>query len=640
MFDINGNDIGALSDTDLRSLIGLLCEADLVCSGHPTAGVTWGGHQNAPDGGIDVRVELKNAPCPDSYIPRARTAFQVKKPDMHRSEIIKEMRPGGELREVLKDLVDTNGAYIIVCSQGSVADSSLRDRVSAMQEALSELPNASDIKVDFYDRERVAGWVRSHHAITLWIREKLGRPIEGWKPYGNWANCPEGTESEYLSDGEVRLHTTQASSTEGLSGIEGVEAIRAKLQRPSASVRLTGLSGVGKTRLLQALFDERIGSAPLNKAQVFYTDISDGPVPAPRTFAEELVALRKPAILVVDNCPPDLHRRLTSVCATSLSSVSLITVEYDVREDQPEETEVFRLEPASLALIEKVIKARFPHVSSVDVRTIAGFSGGNARIAIALANTIQRGENLSSLNDEDLFGRLFHQRNEQNGELLKTAEVCSLVYSFECKIGDGEDLELKLLSKLADISVNKLYEHVSELKRRDLVQSRSVWRAVLPHALANRLAQRALENIPLDAIRKAFEQDGSERLLRSFSKRLGYLHKSDQAREIVNQWLSENGLLSDVRNLNPLCIDLFKNISSVDMDATILAIEKAAKQDLSGKFLSRENVNFFDFSRLLVSLAYYEKFFDRSTNLLCHFALSENQNENHNSIRTQLKPLF
>ena len=225
MLDITGNDIKDLNDSDLRSLIGLLCEAELSCNSLPTAGVTWGGHQNAADGGIDVRVEVTEAPHQDSYIPRAVTLFQVKKPDMPRAEILKEMKPNGELRKEIKLLVGSSGDYIIISSQGSTADSSLRNRVNAMREALKKLPDASNIKVDFYDRERVAGWVRSHPAIILWIRDKLGRPIEGWQSYGNWANCPDGVEDVYLSDDDIRFNNVSSSNPEGMSGSDGFKAI-------------------------------------------------------------------------------------------------------------------------------------------------------------------------------------------------------------------------------------------------------------------------------------------------------------------------------------------------------------------------------------------------------------------------------
>lgn len=640
MIKITGNDISELNDIDLRSLIGLLCEADLSSKGLPTAGVTWGGHQNAKDGGIDVRVELATTLHKDSFVPRSKTGFQVKKPDMPRAAIIDEMRPKGMLRQVIKDLIDANGAYIIVSSQGSTSDSSLRARKDAMREALSDYPNASNLKVDFYDRERIAGWVRSHPAISIWVMEKIGRPIQGWKSYGNWANNPDGIADEYLLDEHVRLYNNSNPNFEGVPAVTGINEIRTILRNPGSSVRLTGLSGVGKTRLLQALFDERIGSCPLSKSQVFYCDVGDSPNPNPRSFAERIIALQKPLILAIDNCSPDLHRRLTSVCSAPNSLVSLITVEYDVREDQPEETKVFRLEPSSHELIEKMIQARFSHISQVDARTIAEFSGGNARIAIALGNTVQRGENLGKLTDSELFNRLFQQRNEPNISLLRVAEACSLVYSFDSQTDRGANTELKLIGSLIDMSVRENYANVSELKRRDLVQQRSIWRAVLPHAIANRLAQRAFENIPLNDICSVFEKGGSERLLKSFSRRINYLHECKEVMEIASRWLTENDLLGDVGNLNELGISLFKNIAPINPEATLSAIERASNRSDNQNFMTRKNVYYTDFTRLLRSLSYDKELFERSIELLCRFALSENPKENINSIRRLLKSLF
>ena len=166
MLEITGEDISGLSDSDLKSLIGLLCEAELRENGLPTAGVTWGGHQDAKDGGIDVRVDINISLHLDSFIPRSKTGFQVKNCDMPRSSIISEMQPNGEVRQVIKDLADAGGAYIIVSSQGSTTDSALLDRKKAMQDALSDLSNASKIKVDFYDRERIAGYVAIHPSYS------------------------------------------------------------------------------------------------------------------------------------------------------------------------------------------------------------------------------------------------------------------------------------------------------------------------------------------------------------------------------------------------------------------------------------------------------------------------------------------
>jgi len=132
MFEITRDDIAALNDEDLRTLIGLLCEAELRRANLPVSAATWGGDQTAKDGGLDVRVTLRPGTKIKGFIPRAVTGFQVKKPDMPPSEIPKEMKPKGVVRPVIEELAAISGAYIIISSSGSTADSALNNRRGAM----------------------------------------------------------------------------------------------------------------------------------------------------------------------------------------------------------------------------------------------------------------------------------------------------------------------------------------------------------------------------------------------------------------------------------------------------------------------------------------------------------------------------
>jgi hypothetical protein len=50
MLEVTGDDIAALSDEDLRALVGQLCEAELRRRNLPPSAVTWGGNQTAADG--------------------------------------------------------------------------------------------------------------------------------------------------------------------------------------------------------------------------------------------------------------------------------------------------------------------------------------------------------------------------------------------------------------------------------------------------------------------------------------------------------------------------------------------------------------------------------------------------------------
>lgn len=640
--EISGKDIAELSDTDLRTLIGFLCEADFRAENLTTVSITFGGHQNAKDGGLDVVVSAATGTA-RGFISRSETGIQVKKPKMFPSEIKDEMKPKGVLRPDIEELVKNKGAYIIVSSKDSTSHTALKNRKNAMRESVKGCEDADKLLLDFYDQGRIATWVRNHPSLALWVQNKIGNPTTGWRGYDNWSRSPKGVEDEYLYDEELRLVDDTEKSQNGVGAIKGICRVRETLCRPRSSVRIAGLSGVGKTRFAQALFDERVGNGALNKSQVFYTDISDDPNPEPGRFAEQLVAGNVRAILIIDNCSRDLHERLTKICVDRKSHISVLTIEYDVRDHLPEETKVLRLEPASEELTEKLIRVRFPHISQVDARSVAKFSGGNARIALALAGTVKEGESLSGLKDESLFERLFHQRHNVNEELLLTASVLALVYSFEGSDTVSSNSELSFLGSLIDKDAAELYRTVGLLKNRDLIQSRGVWRAVLPHAIANKLAKHALELIPKDALTKAFINHSSERLVQSFAHRLSFLHDIDIAKEIVGEWLSADGWLgSHIHNLNDFGMKVLSYVAPVFPDKTLATIERAVVESECSDaiFASRKNPKYVQFTRLLWHLAYDRNLFARSVKVLVRFSLTEKPDENNNSIRDILKSLF
>jgi hypothetical protein len=613
MIEITADDISCLNDGQLRALVGLLCEAELQRQGYSRASVTWGGDQNAPDGGLDVRVALPVGTQIVGFIPRAATGFQVKRQDMPPGAIAAEMSPGGSPRQSIVELANIGGAYIIVSSEGSTSDSALHRRRAAMINAVQNLANASALALDFYDRTRVASWVRDNASLILWVRREIGRPMQGWAPFGAWSYPPGGLEAEYLIDQGVMICPRPATSANDLSTLDGIAAIRGILRNPRSVVRLVGLSGVGKTRLAQALFDERIGNDELEPSLAFYTNISDEPDPQPISLASDLVATGTRAILVVDNCTPELHARLSDVAKAPSSLLSVLTVEYDIRDDQPEGTSVYEVQVASVALIEALLLKRFPHISQVDARTAAEFSGGNARVAIALADTVAKGGTLERLSDDLVFQRLFVQRQRQDGRLLKIAQACSLMYSF-----DGEDLtegntgELARIGRMIGESADEVFRATAELLRRDLAQRRGAWRAVLPHAVANKLAIGALQNIPHARIDDSLINGASERITKSFSRRLGYLHTSSEARAIVGDWFSSTGRLFQVWSLSEFHRALFENVLPVDPAAGLAAIERSVPDHAAEHPIAVSSY----MPRALRSIAYDPPLFERAANLL------------------------
>jgi hypothetical protein len=637
MFEVTGDDISRLNDDDLRTLVTRLSLAELGKLSLPLSGVTAGGNQNAADGGIDVRVSRPTGSIAGDFIPRDETGIQVKLPDMPKAAIISEMRPKGTLRAVIAELADKGGAYVIVSAKGSASDSSLKSRQAAMQEAIADHPNAAALHTDFYDRERVANWTREYPGISAWVLERVGRAAKGWQSLTNWS---EGsTESQpYIIDGSGCITDERSKEQENLSILEGISRLRQSLCQPGKCVRLIGLSGLGKTRLVEALFDSEVGSDPLSAALAVYTDNADEPDLSARDMARRFTASGQRAILIVDNCNPATHAALSQICSAKGSAISLITVEYDVRDDEPEGTKVFRLGTASNSVIDQWLERSCPHVSELDRRRIASFSDGNFRVAKALGHTISKGETLGTLNDRSLFERIFHQRNAPDHGLMSAAEICSLVYSF-----DGEDTsqagELAALAELAGQTVEQLYGHVSELKRRGVLQTRSKWRAILPHAIANRLAGLALDRIT-SAQFDQFSDSLSLRLLKSLSRRLGYLHSSPVVKAIIARWLAPRGVMDDLSTLSEDGLEILRNIAPVAPEVVLAKMEHSLSGDRASTILATTNRSRRHWIGLLKALAYEPSAFNRATRLLAQFLAIQPKDYKSDSAETPFRELF
>lgn len=638
IFEITREHIGALDDADTRELVGRLCLEEARKRGVDPSGVTFGGDQRAKDGGIDVHVELPESAPVGGYLPRHETGFQVKAEKLPPAKIAEEMRPKGTLRQSIIDLGKAGGAYIIVSSRDSLSKSALSARRNAMAIALADAPEAAGLHLDFFDQQRLASWVNQHPGLIPWVREKAKEPLSGWQPFRDWSSSPQSLDAEYVLDEHIRIIGVRLKDTDGLAAVAGIEKIRETLRSPKGVVRLVGLSGVGKTRLVQALFDDRVGANALSQNLAVYADLSDSPDPVPQELFSRLSAAGRRCILIVDNCGVELHRKLAARVAQSDGGISVVTIEYDISDDEPENTDVFKLEPSSPRVIEAVLARRYPALTSSEISTIAEFSEGNARVALALAETAPGDGSLANLKDSDLFKRLFQQRKDNDPALLQAAKACSLVYSFNGEATEGEAAELPTLAALAGQSTDQLYGHVAELLRRKLVQRRGDWRALLPHALAHKLAKEFLEERPAKQTADVFTQQTNTRLARSFSRRLGYLHDSAPAQKIAEYWLADGGWLSELENFNEFGLAAFENIAPIAPESILSAIERGWER--SEGFKGRGSQFEATMIRLLRLLAYEPTLFDRALRLISQFAGRREKTNNRSDAANVFESLF
>jgi hypothetical protein len=136
------------------------------------------------------------------------------------------------------------------CCQGMWLRNSCRPPVVILEEAA----------------EALWTWVRSHEGLIPWVRALVGRAMPGWQSYSSWAYASVAVTAEYLRDEKLRISYVKRKTDKELSALQGIQQIRDELRQARRVVRLLGLSGVGKTRLVQALFDERVGEQSLDSS--------------------------------------------------------------------------------------------------------------------------------------------------------------------------------------------------------------------------------------------------------------------------------------------------------------------------------------------------------------------------------------
>ena len=178
---------------------------------------------------------------------------------------------------------------------------------------------------------------------------------------------------------------------------------------------------------------------------------------------------------------------------------------------------------------------------------------------------------------------------------------------------------------------------MTELLRRGLLQQRGQWRAILPHAIANALAKRIIASETTDELSSAFIENATERIARSFSRRIGYLHECPEAASIASQLFAEEGGLGDLKALSDFKQQMFMNLAPVCPLDALAAIERTV---VAGDYFNSVSLFKDRFAQTLRKIAYDPDYFDRAVRVLQKVALTEPETSNGNSAKNMFISLF
>jgi len=497
---------------------------------------------NVPDGGRDGKWDADIEA--NEYIPKRLTYYQCKAQHLTdggcRAEILRSDQIGDiRLKEKVDEVLNQGGAYVFFSSHPCVK---IDERIIAAREALRDAGRTTPENdcIEFLDANKIADWVNLHVSAFAFVCQQ----VTNWQPVGlrtveAWGDDPIFRRvfqpNDYLT-GQIR-------------------SIREWLIKPQNVARITGPSGLGKTRLGYEVFsfqdvgDDKVrqvisGTVAYTDAQYYREDVIG--------WADQLCNFGFSGILVIDNCPHEWHGQLTSIARRAGSKLSLLTLDYVPEAIQSDFLHV-SLNPQKLRdVVPKILKEapELAHLQDGEIDQISNFAQGFPQIAILTAQA-GRALDMAALNyQSNLADRLLWGRSTPDQQAREVIR-CLALFSFVGANGQAKRqlnfIRAKLCKEISEYDFNRTTQRFRDMR---IIQEAGDYIMVAPPPLAVALAAEWLGDAPDDYILELLPGIEANGLTRPFCDQLHKLDFSEKATALSKRLMGANAPLSSAEVLN------------------------------------------------------------------------------------------
>ncbi|UOQ65712.1 hypothetical protein [Hymenobacter volaticus] len=456
-------------------------------------------------------------------------------------------------------------------------------------------------------------------------------------------------------DWEQRINPADAFyRNERITAVEST--IKQAVNESSNSIRLLGLSGLGKTRILLELFRPQSDAAStLLSSRVLYLNCNNHPDFDYESLFQKLVRDGADQIVVLDNCPAEIHRSLTPVVHNSRNKLFLLTTSSNPEENHQQIRDVDYLLVAKNELaevVDELLEKELTALGPDRIAIIKQFAQGIPLMAVLLVESLKKGETLvGKLDDKSLLDNLLGEKGKD-----KRWRIILRSYALFSYVGVEEELysQVKFIALDAAITaldgrpeviLQEFHEVQKYYQQREIFERKGRTVGMRPFPLAMYLAQEWLDACPpprmgqvLSAIDGLTEPDRRS-LMDGWADQMKYLGVDERAVTIVEKLVALGGPFDNAEVLNSeLGSRLFRSLAEVNpvavsaylvrqlagmTQAQLLAIEKG-----------RRNLVW-----VLEKLCFDERTFAESSRLLYALAAAENETWANNATG-QLLQLF
>ena len=574
---------------------------------------------NAPDGGEDGSAKWTGSPENTTWLPSNNCLFQCKATSMTPRKCYNEMFQNVNqkiLKKRIASVLDEGGSYILFTHK-SLTASLINERIQEIRNALKNAGKKyyMTVNIKIYDANEISKWANLFLSSIIEIKQFTGQTIlNGLQTWDDKINYRDFQKFPYIFNEKNHLY---------------IKNIKEQIKKRSSITRITGLSGLGKTRMVLEVFrpDEDKPYHSLNSNYAVYLDMSQinlgVVIPNVRNWRSQGLK----GILIVDNCNLETHYALIDEVTRSESYLSLITIDYSNESTNSSQGSLFiNVEPSPNETIRSIFSMHHNNQITHDtLEKIVKFSDGFPQIAILLVNAnIDLAEDIGHLNDKTLADKLVWGQNSRDTQAYEALKACSIFnhVGFENDVKE----QYKFISETICNFNNseEFYKYVIRFKNRGIIQSRGDFISVVPKPLAIRLAAEWWQECPHEKAEEILNNI-PENLVESLCEQMRKLHSVSDIQNLTTKLCGPQGSFGNAKVLNSKRGSrIFRSLAELNPTSTSSALKRIFEP------MSNDNVLRFKEGRrnlvlALEKLSFWEKTFDDSAIVLFKMAISENE---------------
>lgn len=614
-------ELGKLDSKQGTDLFLRLLRCEAIANGLWPKDIVLSSNINAPDGGIDAKVE--NSPVSSSLLEKGSTYYQIKTGDDFKpwqpSALKKELfgksnvTPSKQrLGSEVKNCLEQDGTFALVTFGYDLLPTHHTEVVKLLTDLFNKCgyPNP---KVRVYGQGQIVGELDKYPSICLdlvGLDEGGFMSIEGWRNNAQMQGVFElGSERETL-----------------------IKDIRAALQENAVQhVRVIGEPGIGKTRLVLETLD-----VDVIRPSVVY-------VPTGEDFQKSKLfnELLKPdrtysVILVVDDCDNRDRAQIWSAIK-GRSSIKLITIDHGPEDTYDSAMRVYHCPKLPEEQIKNIL---FRYLQQqTDLINWAKWCEGSPRVAHLV------GENLKS-NPDDLLKSpadipvwdrfIIGHKKTDSQEARQYKTVLHHIALFQ-RFGFEERVSAEakfIAARIEDvdptITWGRFQQIVQHYRNKRILQGRHTL-FIVPKALHVYLWTQFWSNHGHVFQIKPFLEKVPESMRRWFLELFIYAQGAPQAEHVVKGILSTTGPFSEQGFLkSEEGMRFLRYLSEADPSRTLALLERTIKtwshEELYAWTTGRQDIVW-----ALEKIAVWDELFVRSVHVLIPMALAENADNSNNS---------